>query len=189
MNRCKFIALIGDAVRGRFRVRSSGWISNVRGWSAYPPRLLRGCGHPDRAAMCRYCCKSPKLPGANFLAVKKSDRRPPIDVPSTTLPRPPASLISTSRHYERAWEAAPNKRESGLMKGSLEEMSDLRHIPNFLRIVNWSEHMPMSMAASVGGPPGGKSPTSNLSPLIRPRLKRTGVPAQRQRHRSDARAA
>src|ERR1700730_12240540 len=24
---------------------------------------------------CRYCCKSPKLPGANFLAVKKSDRR------------------------------------------------------------------------------------------------------------------
>jgi len=25
------------------------------------------------AAMCRYCCKSPKLPGANFPAVKKSD--------------------------------------------------------------------------------------------------------------------
>jgi hypothetical protein len=44
--------------------------------------------------MCRYCCKSPKLPGANFLAVKKSDRRPPIDVAPITLPRSPASLSS-----------------------------------------------------------------------------------------------
>ena len=42
----------------------------------------------------RYCCKSPKLPGANFPAVKKSDRRPPIDVASITLPRSPASLSS-----------------------------------------------------------------------------------------------
>jgi hypothetical protein len=43
---------------------------------------------------CRYCCKSPKLPGANFLAVKKFDRRPPIDVAPITLPRSPASLSS-----------------------------------------------------------------------------------------------
>jgi hypothetical protein len=28
----------------------------------------------------RSCCKSPKLPGANFSAVEKSDRRPPFDV-------------------------------------------------------------------------------------------------------------
>src|SRR5580700_2044227 len=42
----------------------------------------------------RYCCKSPKLPGANFLAVKNSDRRPPVDVASITLPRSPASLSS-----------------------------------------------------------------------------------------------
>src|SRR6476469_6415183 len=41
-----------------------------------------------------YCCKSPKLPGANFLAVEKSDRRPPIDVASITLPRSPVSLSS-----------------------------------------------------------------------------------------------
>jgi hypothetical protein len=34
----------------------------------------------------RFCCKSPKLPGANFSAVKKSDRRPPVDVASITLP-------------------------------------------------------------------------------------------------------
>src|SRR5262249_30551383 len=43
---------------------------------------------------CRYCCKSPKLPGANFPAVKKSDRRPPIDVASITLPGSPASFSS-----------------------------------------------------------------------------------------------
>jgi hypothetical protein len=42
----------------------------------------------------RYCCKSPKLPGINFPAVKKSDLRPPIDVASITLPRSPVSLSS-----------------------------------------------------------------------------------------------
>src|SRR5262245_37964660 len=42
----------------------------------------------------RYCCKSPKLPGANFPAVKKSDRRPPIDVASITLLGSPASFSS-----------------------------------------------------------------------------------------------
>src|SRR5262249_57120597 len=47
-----------------------------------------------RAAVCRYCCKSPKLPGVNFPAVKKSDRRPPIDVASITLPGSPASFSS-----------------------------------------------------------------------------------------------
>jgi hypothetical protein len=46
------------------------------------------------SGLCRYCCKSPKLPGANFLAVKKSDRRPPIDVASITLRRSPVSLSS-----------------------------------------------------------------------------------------------
>jgi hypothetical protein len=45
-------------------------------------------------AVCRFCCKSPKLPGANFSAVEKSDRRPPFDVASITLPRSPASLSS-----------------------------------------------------------------------------------------------
>src|SRR5215813_6492077 len=46
------------------------------------------------SAVGRYCCKSPKLPGANFPAVKKSDRRPPIDVASITLPGSPASFSS-----------------------------------------------------------------------------------------------
>src|ERR1700730_1653147 len=49
---------------------------------------------PHESASGRYCCKSPKLPGANFSAIKKSDRRPPVDVASITLPRSPASLSS-----------------------------------------------------------------------------------------------
>jgi hypothetical protein len=44
-------------------------------------------------AVCRYCCKSPKLPGDNFPAVSRSDRRPPICVPSIALRR---SLVSFS---------------------------------------------------------------------------------------------
>jgi hypothetical protein len=59
-----------------------------------PPKTLRDRGHHFSSAMCRYCCKSPKLPAANFSAVKKSDQRPPVDVASITLPRPPASLSS-----------------------------------------------------------------------------------------------
>src|ERR1700694_516613 len=54
----------------------------------------RNAAQRFRQRICQYCCKSPKLPGANFLAVKKSDRRPPIDVAPITLPRSPASLSS-----------------------------------------------------------------------------------------------
>jgi hypothetical protein len=56
-----------------------------------------GSGHGcalARAALCRYCCKSPKLSGDNFHAIRRSDRRPPIDVAPITLPRSPASLFS-----------------------------------------------------------------------------------------------
>jgi hypothetical protein len=42
----------------------------------------------------RYCCKSPKSPGDNFPAIRRSDRRPPICVVSITLPRSPVSLSS-----------------------------------------------------------------------------------------------
>jgi hypothetical protein len=38
--------------------------------------------------------KVPNCPAPNFLAVKKSDRRPPNDVASITLPRSPVSLSS-----------------------------------------------------------------------------------------------
>src|ERR1700738_139799 len=38
--------------------------------------------------------KVPNCPAANFSAVKKSDRRPPVDVTSITFPRSPASFPS-----------------------------------------------------------------------------------------------
>ena len=40
------------------------------------------------------CCKSPKLPGDNFPAVRRSEQRTPIRVASITLPRSPVSLSS-----------------------------------------------------------------------------------------------
>jgi hypothetical protein len=50
--------------------------------------------HLAKSALCRYCCKSPKSPGDNFPAIRRSDRRPPICVVSITLPRSPVSLSS-----------------------------------------------------------------------------------------------
>src|SRR6266536_2679945 len=58
------------------------------------PQKRTNSGHLDMSALCRYCCKSPKLPGDNFPAVRRSDRRPPIYVVSITLPRSPVSLSS-----------------------------------------------------------------------------------------------
>src|SRR5262247_4166312 len=46
------------------------------------------------SAFGRYCCKSPKLLDDNFLAIRRSDRRPQICVASITLPRSPVSLSS-----------------------------------------------------------------------------------------------
>ena len=60
-------------------------------------KVLRGAKPADLPwppTLCRYCCKSPKLPEANFPAVRQSDPRPSIDIASITLPRPPASLSS-----------------------------------------------------------------------------------------------
>src|SRR5262245_42281954 len=59
---------------------------------------MKGCKseHFLTAALCRNFFKSPKLPGDNFPAVRRFDRRPPIYVVSITLPRSPVSL--SSRH-------------------------------------------------------------------------------------------
>jgi hypothetical protein len=65
-------------------------LSDERQLSPAPDIKLRSVS----AALCRYCCKSPKLPGPKFLAVKRSDLRPPINVAPITLPRSPASLSS-----------------------------------------------------------------------------------------------
>jgi hypothetical protein len=78
---------------------SRGWTLSIRWQEAgrLGPLYLSHRNLAKRVGtsrLCRYCCKSPKLPGANFPAVKKSDRRPPIDVAPITLPRSPASLSS-----------------------------------------------------------------------------------------------
>src|SRR6478672_5434898 len=38
------------------------------------------------------CCKSPKLPGDDFLTVRRPDRRTPVCAASITLPGSPVSL-------------------------------------------------------------------------------------------------
>jgi hypothetical protein len=47
-----------------------------------------------RSVLDGLCCKSPKLLGDNFPAIRRSDRRPTIFVDSITLPRSPVSLSS-----------------------------------------------------------------------------------------------
>src|SRR5262249_37275720 len=59
-----------------------------------PTLLHRSVSSRPMSAMGRLCCKSPKLPGDKFPAVRRSDRRPPICVVSITLPRSPVSLSS-----------------------------------------------------------------------------------------------
>src|SRR6266496_4010377 len=46
------------------------------------------------SAQCRLCCKSPKLPGDKILAIRRTNRRPPIYAASVTLPSSPASSSS-----------------------------------------------------------------------------------------------
>src|SRR5215813_1547345 len=46
------------------------------------------------SALCRYCCKSPKLVGDDFPAITQTNRRSPLCVVSITLPRSPVSLSS-----------------------------------------------------------------------------------------------
>src|SRR5262245_15804337 len=57
-------------------------------------------------------CKSPKLPGANFPAVKKSDRRPPIDVASIALPGSPARFSSDDEvPHKFTWKSPVQPKE------------------------------------------------------------------------------
>ena len=55
----------------------------------------------------RYCCKSPKLPGADFPAVRQSDPRPSIDVAS----------INYVRRASRAWASCRCPCTSPCRKG------------------------------------------------------------------------
>jgi hypothetical protein len=47
-----------------------------------------------RSGLGRFCCKSQKLPGDDIPAMRRSERRPLIRVPSIELPRSSASLSS-----------------------------------------------------------------------------------------------
>src|SRR5216684_2016978 len=46
------------------------------------------------SAVGRLCCKSPKLAGDKFPAIRRTNRRPPICVVSITLPKSPVSSSS-----------------------------------------------------------------------------------------------
>src|SRR6516165_5245330 len=95
--------------------------------------------HLHTAAIGRYCCKSLKLPSANFPAVKKSNRRPLIRVPSIVLPRSSASLSSgdevphiftrKSRPKPGEFLITSGKRllQQYLPRGDLSRCSKIRH--------------------------------------------------------------
>jgi hypothetical protein len=51
-------------------------------------------GRLRRSALCRLCCKSPKLPGDKFPATRRTNRRPAICVASIALPKSPVSSSS-----------------------------------------------------------------------------------------------
>src|SRR5256886_11317567 len=53
-----------------------------------------GISAPSMSALGRLCCKSPKLPGDKILAIRRTNRRPPIYAASVTLPSSPASSSS-----------------------------------------------------------------------------------------------
>ena len=48
----------------------------------------------SETAVGRLCCKSPKLPGDKILAIRRTNRRPPIYAASVTLPSSPARSSS-----------------------------------------------------------------------------------------------
>src|SRR6266487_4089971 len=58
------------------------------------PRKRTISRHRNFSALCRLCCKSPKLPGDKILAIRRTNRRPPIYAASVTLPSSPASSSS-----------------------------------------------------------------------------------------------
>jgi hypothetical protein len=82
------------------------WISHgVSRVLSIGQQMRRGCGvsfHQQRtngrnrlcSAMCRFCCKSPKLPGDIFPARRQTNPRSLIDIASGSLPKPPVSLSS-----------------------------------------------------------------------------------------------
>src|SRR5262245_38766630 len=114
-------------------------------------------------AQCRYCCKSPKLPGVNFPAVKKSDRRPPIDVASITLPGSPASCSSDDEvPHIFTWKSPVQPKEI-LIASAKRLLQQNLPLPDLSRCNNVrGQDCSYSITSSAA--------TSNLSSTVRPSI-------------------
>ena len=94
-----------NAERPRGSIEALGIIDVRNRTSADPAATGRGCSRKHstpcmrfvavhESANGRYCCKSPKLPGDNFPATRRTDRRPEICVLSIVLPKSPVNSSS-----------------------------------------------------------------------------------------------
>ena len=79
----------------RARQRRRGRIDLRLSWAPVVRRYCAPCDQPSRAvpgsAIARFCCKSPKTSGDNFLARRRSKSRSLIDMASDSLPKSPVS--------------------------------------------------------------------------------------------------
>src|SRR6516165_2514620 len=114
------------------------------------------CGHNGEklsAGVCRYCCRSPKLLGASFSAVKKSDRRSPIDVASITLPRLPASLSSgdeVPRIFTRKSRVQPKEFLITSAKRLLQQYLPIADLSRCSKLSRLLEHLVGSLLEKPG---------------------------------------
>ena len=118
-------------------------------FSDLPPKADIAIDGTGMSALCRYCCKSPKLPGDNFPAVRRFDRRPPIYVVSITLPRPPVSLSSG--------DEVPHifTRKSRLQPGEFSITSAKRLLQQYLPEADIADRQPPRLRET---PLAGRSP-------------------------------
>jgi hypothetical protein len=91
----------------------------------------------------RYCCKSPKLPGANFPAARQSNPRPSIDIALITLPRSSVNL-SSGDEVPRIFT-----RKSRLQLGELSIACAKRLLQQQLRTHALQQTIPHSIISSA----------------------------------------
>src|SRR5215470_13346826 len=88
-----------------------------------------------RSDECRFCCKSPKLRGDNFPAIRRSNRRAPIFVASAALARSLTSLSSGHEvppHLYTKVASIARRIFDQQCKKSFATKSDLSHLIFFL---------------------------------------------------------
>ena len=108
------------------------------------PRSRSGAMSANESAVGRYCCKSPKLLGDNFPAIRRSDRRPPICVVSIMLPRSPVSLSQAMRSPTSLHETRVCSRrifDHQCKKSFAPASAKTRHSPHDCDIPNRSERL------------------------------------------------